>query len=263
MTDDAAMIARRSEWGHEEVARLEASVRSRALNPRAEDDAEVEAEFRRSLSESFPADAVLGEEIETAPAGGGWSGEGWVIDPIDGTTNYRLGVPYYAIAVARFSESRVVESWVVDPAGGQRWHTSEGNGVSTSARPVTGEWARLVCLPHRLGPRFPEWARAVGRRYKGRSFGAVALEMAWVAHGRLAGGVWLDARIWDIAAASLLVREAGFRLLTLDDLGNTEFAAAGEGLRERRYTVVAGRDDAVFDHLAGFVASENDRKSEG
>ena len=62
-----------------------------------------------------------------------------------------------------------------------------GSGVSTSAPPVTGEWGRgLVCLPHRLGPRFPEWARAVGRRYKGRSFGAVALEMAWVAHGRLA-----------------------------------------------------------------------------
>jgi myo-inositol-1(or 4)-monophosphatase len=162
-----------------------------------------------------PGCAVYGEE-----GGGSLDGElVWLIDPIDGTTNFVHGLPGFSVSVALAYEGRPVAGAVFDPVRGEMFTASAGGGATLNGRPIrvsaeadfvrglyaTGvppvEPVRSYAL--RCLTRVTQAARNV------RNLGSAALHLAYVAAGRLTGFWEANLHAWDVAAGALLVSEAG------------------------------------------------------
>lgn len=160
----------------------------------------------------------------------------WVLDPLDGTTNYLHRYPAYAASVAVARRGRVVAGAVVDGTTGAAWTAWEGGGAFLDGEPIAV--SGIDRLPHALiGTGFPfkvldlmpEYLRqfdAVLRRTSGiRRSGAAALDLCHVATGWLDGFWELWLAPWDIAAGTLIIREAGGIVTSLD--GDDDVRAAG------------------------------------
>jgi myo-inositol-1(or 4)-monophosphatase len=186
-------------------------------------DARAEALIVGALREAFPDDAVLAEE---AGARGGRSGRRWIIDPLDGTTNYAHGVPLFAVSIALEEAGRVVLGVVYDPVHEELYVAERGRGAWLGDRPIAvsttdtlGESLLATGFPYdiRVTPdnNLAEYA-AFSLRARGvRRLGSAVLYLAWVAAGRFDGYWELRLGAWDVAAGSLLVEEAGGRVTDL------------------------------------------------
>ena len=174
-----------------------------------------------------------------------WDGGGeglWVVDPIDGTTNYVAGLPFFAISVAYFIEGRAVVGVVYDPATREMFSASRGggaymNGLKLPLRPPAANLSECVAgvdfkrIPKQLGDDLatrPPY-------YSQRNFGCSTLEWAYVAAGRLDLLLHGGQKLWDYAAGRLIREEAGGRLCSLkhdhfdaDALWKRSVIAAGE-----------------------------------
>jgi myo-inositol-1(or 4)-monophosphatase len=168
--------------------------------------------------------AVLGEETGGAAIGSGSEGASaperfWVVDPLDGTTNFLHGFVVVGVSVALVQDGRPVVGVVHAPFLGRTWSGWERGGawdgpnrLAVSTRPVE---AAIVGtgFPFRRkenGPRYLEaFRRAFGRFEDLRRPGAAALDLAWVAGGVFDGFFELGLGPWDVAAGALLIREAG------------------------------------------------------
>jgi myo-inositol-1(or 4)-monophosphatase len=182
-------------------------------------DLRAEDLVRRVLREKTPAAGVVAEE-------GGASGAAerlqWVIDPLDGTINFLYGVPVFAVSIAAAVDGEVVAGAVVDVlrdelfsacAGGGARRNGAAIGVSACAAlpdalVATGfsYQASVRSLQGEVAQRLLSQARDV------RCFGSAALELCWVACGRLDGYYQRDTEIWDRAAGALIAEEAGARV---------------------------------------------------
>ena len=177
------------------------------LTPVTEADRAVEAELRRLLAAERPADAILGEEEGTI-------GEGsrrWIVDPIDGTRNYARGVPVWATLLA-LEDSKVLRLGVVSaPALGRRWWAERGQGAFAGAERVSvSSVARVeeAVLSFAYEGEVPD---LVERAWHVRGFGDFWAHML-VAEGAVDGAVdALGVSEWDLAAAQVIVEEAGGR----------------------------------------------------
>ncbi len=177
------------------------------LTPVTEADRAVEAELRRLLAAERPADAILGEEEGT-------SGEGsrrWIVDPIDGTRNYARGVPVWATLLA-LEDSKVLRLGVVSaPALGRRWWAERGQGAFAGGERVSvSSVARIeeAVLSFAYEGEVPD---LVKRAWHVRGFGDFWAHML-VAEGAVDGAVdALGVSEWDLAAAQVIVEEAGGR----------------------------------------------------
>jgi myo-inositol-1(or 4)-monophosphatase len=182
-------------------------------------DVEVERLVRAYLRRETPGIPFLGEE----EGGEGLMSEAlWVLDPIDGTANYADGSPLCSISLALLRQGSPVLGVVAAPLLGERYVAVEGGGafrngsrIQVSRREV-GD--RLVGLSdfafgrkHRDTNlfRFAVIEELVRATMKLRIHGSVALDLAWLAAGRLSGAIALSNRPWDVSAGILLVREAG------------------------------------------------------
>jgi myo-inositol-1(or 4)-monophosphatase len=212
----------------------ELTISSKARNDFVtEVDRLAEREIIDTIRHLYPNHAFLGEE-------GGRSGEGdelWIIDPLDGTTNFLHGFPTYAVSIA-FQRRGVLEHAVVyDPARQELFTASKGAGATLDGRRirVSGQRALEGAL---IGTGFPyhdnaqymdqylAMFKAVSARAAGiRRPGAAALDLAYVAAGRLDGFWEIGLRPWDIAAGALLIREAGGLVANLR--GNDGFLTSG------------------------------------
>lgn len=198
-------------------------------------DREAEAQIARKLTSAYPDYGWLGEET------GSRLGQGtdlhWVVDPLDGTTNFVKGIPHWAISIALCDKDEIVAALVCDPIknevfsaergtgaylnGGRIWVSDEGDlqnalfatGVPAGAR-VTYLKAALADI-ERLMPSCAGIRRG----------GAAALDLAYVAAGRVEGYWERNLGAWDIAAGLLLVREAGGLVQPL--WPNTDILATG------------------------------------
>ena len=147
----------------------------------------------------------------------------WCIDPLDGTSNYCAGLPYYAVSVALLREGRVAAGVVYDPARRECFTAAQGLGAWCNGRPLKAapapsnladalalvDFKRLpVALATRLATHPPYRSQ--------RSFGAVALDWCWLALGRCQLYLHGRQRLWDYAAGSLILAEAGGRAATLE-----------------------------------------------
>ena len=179
-------------------------------------DKRSEALLLERLAERFPDHAVLAEE-SGAHAGGGVR---WLIDPLDGTTNYAHNYPFFAVSIGAEAEGELVAGVVFDPVRDELFAAARGAGATLNGRPLRVsaidrlEAALLVTgfpyvvreHPERYGDLF----RAFLVRAQGiRRDGSAALNLAYVACGRF-DGFW-EGRLaaWDMGAGTVLVREAG------------------------------------------------------
>ena len=186
-------------------------------------DARAEALILERLGTAFPDDAVLAEEGGARP---GRSGRRWIVDPLDGTTNYAHGLPIFAVSIGLEAEDHMALGVVYDPAhdelftaerGAGAWLGDERLAVSTTAG--LGESLLATGFPYNIREtadnNLAEYA-AFSLRARGvRRMGSAVLYLAYVAAGRLDGYWELRLGAWDIAAGSLLVEEAGGRVTDL------------------------------------------------
>jgi len=183
-------------------------------------DARAEALIVDRLLGAFPDDAVLAEERGAQP---GRSGRRWIIDPIDGTTNYAHGLPAYAVSIALAVGRRVELGVVYDPSHDELYVAERGGGAFCNERRLavsrtsTLDASLLTTgFPYdiRVNPdnNLKEYATFATRSRAVRRFGSAVLDLAWVAAGRYDGFWELRLGPWDVAAGGLLVEEAGGRL---------------------------------------------------
>ncbi len=182
-------------------------------------DLEVERAFRALIAARFPGHVVLGEEATERP-GASASGHRWIIDPVDGTTNFVHGLALFSVSIALEIDGRVDLGIVYDPIGGELFTAERGEGARLNGQRLTVSSRgamidALVCtgFPYnRDGGRraqveiftaFLEQARAV------RRLGSAAIDLCYVAAGRFDGFWEEQLHPWDIAAGALVVSEAG------------------------------------------------------
>ena len=183
-------------------------------------DARAETLIVERLSAAFPDDAVLAEERGTRP---GRSGRRWIVDPLDGTTNYAHGLPVFAVSIALEVRPAVVLGVVYDPVRDELYVGERGRGALCNDAPLavsttTNLDASLLTtgFPYdlRTNPdnNLREYAVLSRRARAVRRIGSVVIDLAWVAAGRFDGYWELRLGAWDVAAGALLVEEAGGRV---------------------------------------------------
>lgn len=163
-----------------------------------------------------PDDAILGEETA---ARAGTSGVRWIIDPIDGTTNYVYGVPAYAVSIAVERDGELVAGVVHDPVARTTYAATHGGGATRDGRPIRCSTREVLATSligtgfSYLAPRRADQARVLlellPRIRDIRRFGAASLDLCAVAEGRLDAYYEHGLELWDLAAGWLIAREAG------------------------------------------------------
>lgn len=188
----------------------------------SEADRELELMIRAAIAETYPDDAVVGEEH---PATTGTSGYVWVIDPIDGTANFVAGIPEWCVSIACARDGVAVVGVIHEPSVGETFHARQGGGAFLNGKPIaasksqslgngslgvgfsnrreTGQVAKLIAMLLDDGGVF--YRNASG-----------ALMLAYTAAGRLLGYCEPHMNSWDCLAGFVLVEEAGGRIVRPD-----------------------------------------------
>jgi myo-inositol-1(or 4)-monophosphatase len=186
-------------------------------------DRRAERLIAGSLAETFPGDGLLAEEGTGRESTSGYR---WVVDPLDGTTNYVAGLPMFAVSLGCLGEGDAAVLGVVHaPALGETFTAVRGGGFDRpdpAAGPELG--AAVFILNKAYHPASLLWTVAGGLAGSVRAFrmfGCVSLDLALVAAGRADGLVLLPADPWDVAAGLLLIEEAGLRVGDLAGGTNT------------------------------------------
>ena len=206
------------------------------------------------------AENILRDELMGARPSYGWLGEEtgetkgedptrrWIVDPLDGTTNFLHGMPHWAISIALEHKGEIVAGVVFDAAKDEMFYAEKGQGawmnqsqrlrVSGRARMIEGVFATGVpfgTMPG-LGESLKDMARLMPQCAGVRRWGAAALDLAYVAAGRFDGYWERGIKAWDVAAGVILVREAGGFVNPLREgdplLGGAGLIAANSGLND-------------------------------
>ncbi|MEX2091502.1 MAG: inositol monophosphatase family protein [Pirellulales bacterium] len=181
-------------------------------------DLASQAAIRAEIAARFPHHLFVGEE-KTSQVEVGDDDYVWLVDPLDGTTNYIHGYPCYAVSVAVAHGRELLAGVIYDPLADEIFFAERGLGafcngtrLATSDVKSVGEALVAVSLPPRVGPDSPDmldFIRVVQVSQAVRRSGSAALNLAYVAHGRLDAFWATKIQPWDVAAGVLLVREAG------------------------------------------------------
>jgi myo-inositol-1(or 4)-monophosphatase len=220
-------------------------------------DHRAEKIVREELAKARPDYGFLGEE------GGAHAGTDkthrWIVDPLDGTTNFLHGVPHFAVSIALERNGAIVAGITFNPANDELFVAERGKGaflndrrIRVAARSRTADAIVACGLPH-FGRGDLALARAeiaaAQQRFAGlRRFGAATLDLAWVAAGRFDAFWERDLSPWDLAAGTLLVREAGGFVSDIDGgeaiLTSGHVAAGNETMHREliRLLKEAGKD---------------------
>src|SRR3954447_11851775 len=196
-------------------------------------DVAVEKMFRAMIAERFPDHQILAEEMggaDAAPAG-----PCWVFDPIDGTTNFAHGLPIFCASLALEIDGVAEAAAVYDPNRSELLTAERGGGAFLNGRRIHVSSAeRLVDamlvtgFPYDVHTRVEEivglFGAFVGRARAVRRLGSAAIDLCYVAAGRMDGFWESDLKPWDVAGGALIVAEAGGRVTNMD---GSPFASRG------------------------------------
>ena len=211
-----------------------------------EADTESQRVVCEAIRREFPDHGFLGEE------GGDFPPEEdstyfWILDPLDGTTNYVHGVPFFSISLALACKNEILVGVVLDPMLNERFTAVRGGGAYLNGRPIRvssvatlGEALVSIGLPPRVTPESEDvrWmVQSAVHCLSLRRTGSAALNMAYLAAGRFDVSWALTTKAWDVAAGSLLIEEAGGVVTNLQGeplgvRGGPYIAAANRGLLE-------------------------------
>jgi myo-inositol-1(or 4)-monophosphatase len=186
-------------------------------------DREAERAIRNLLGAERPDDGLLAEEGSHAP---GSSGRRWLVDPLDGTINFLYGFPAWAVSVALEDAGGVAVGVVYSPVHGETFSAVRGEGARLNGHPLRVrepralESAMVATGFSYEAARRAEQAEVIRRLLPSardiRRAGAAALDLAWLAAGRVDAFYERGLQDWDSAAGNLLVREAGGAVADLD-----------------------------------------------
>lgn len=224
MTAAARKAGRSLKRDYGEVENLQVSMKGPANYVTAADHRAEEILYAE-LTKARPGYGFLGEE------GGRRDGDDkshcWIVDPLDGTTNFLHGIPQFAISIALEREGVIVAGVIYNPANDELFQAERGKGaflndqrLRVAARRRMSDAVVACGMPH-MGrgdlALFRSEVAAIQERVAGlRRFGAAALDLAWVAAGRFDVFWERDLAPWDMAAGVLMIREAGGFATDLD-----------------------------------------------
>jgi myo-inositol-1(or 4)-monophosphatase len=217
-----------------------------AVDPVTETDTAVEALIIRRLREAFPDHRILAEETH-GEDWHAWEEPGppmWLIDPLDGTVNFSRGYPFVSVSLALLANGRSVVGVVCDPLRDETFAAVAEGGATRNGQPIRVSSVERLADGF-LATGFPYDRRTavdnnaerldhfLRRSHGVRRSGSAALELGYVACGRLDGFWEKGLHPWDVAAANLIVQEAGGRVTDFDGGPNYlsgEFFLASNGL---------------------------------
>lgn len=227
---------------------------------RAAEDAIIDV-----LKTAYPEHGILAEEsIESGEIRPDLSHENlWIIDPLDGTTNFIHGLPCYAVSIALMQRGQITQAVVFDPNSNELFTATRGAGAFLNDRRIrVSKRSRMheslvgtSFAPDASGRRLALWTKSFALMSASssgvRRMGSAVLEMAHVAAGRLDGYYGFGLKPWDMAAASLLILEAGGLICDLH--GEQGWMESGQ---------VVAATPKVFPHLLGLLDEFKDPTAE-
>ena len=188
--------------------------------------------IRSILLARYPRDQFLSEEDRAETREQLWARAGtsdgarlWIVDPLDGTTNYAHRLPAFTVSIALYQQGAVQLGVVYEPLHDEMFAAERGAGAFLNGKQMkvsaTRQFERAV-----IGTEFARdqtsrsrttamFTRVLARATSGRAFGSAALSLCYVAAGRLDGYFHLSLSPWDVAAGALIIEEAGGRITTL------------------------------------------------
>ncbi len=177
-------------------------------------DRAAESAVLQRLCRSFPNAAVLAEESGSRA---GSSGERWIVDPLDGTTNFAHGYPLYCVSIGYERDGELLAGVIYAPAIDECFTALRGEGARLNGAPIEVSTVQrlgdaMVCTGFQPSDyaRNGKWFATMSDRAQAvRRDGSAALDLAFVASGRFDGFWEFDLNPWDVAAGTLLIREAG------------------------------------------------------
>ena len=214
-------------------------------------DTKAEEVIREELTHARPAYGWLGEE--SAPVEGADPRRRWIVDPLDGTTNYLHGLPHWAISIAMEHKDEIVAAVIYDPVKNELFTAEKGGGawmngrrMRVSLRKEMNECIFATGIPFGGKATLPAFMQDLAKlapQCAGiRRYGSAALDLAYVAAGRYDGFWERELQPWDMAAGILLVREAGG--FVSDMSGDTKMLGSG--------TVMAANSE-IFRRMGGVL----------
>ena len=198
------------------------------INLVTEADLASERHIKQLIASRYPSHRILAEESGAhAPSKDGGDEYCWIVDPLDGTTNFSHGFPCYSVSIGVEYRGRSVIGVIYDPNRDELFVAERGAGASCNGRPIRVstveplEKALLVSgfpydVRERMDEYLPAWRKFLETSQAVRRFGSAAIDMAYVAMGRVDGFWEKGLNAWDVAAGWALIEEAGGRVTKLD-----------------------------------------------
>lgn len=194
--------------------------------------------IRKILLDAFPGHGFLAEENLSIPSQ--QDGLRWIVDPLDGTTNYVHGLPVYAVSIALEQSGKLLAGVVYNPVADECYVAAHGHGAQLNGKTLrVSQTTRLdqalvaASLPakvHRNDPEIADFLEVTLRCRAVRRMGSSALNLCYLAAGRFDAYWARSTKAWDIAAGLLMVREAGGVVSSLNggepDLSHPQFISA-------------------------------------
>ena len=216
-------------------------------------DRAAEAAIITVLQDAYPAYGILAEESGLAGTDANAEFQ-WIIDPLDGTTNFIHGVPQYAISIGLAKQGIMQQAVVYDPNRNEIFTASKGGGaflngkrIRVAKRTKLDEALIGTGFPYRMFDHIDAYLaifRDLAQKTAGmRRPGAASLDLAWVACGRMDGFWELGLSPWDMAAGSLLISEAGGMVSDLS--GESNYMQTGN---------IIGGNPKIFGQLLQIIA---------
>lgn len=190
------------------------------------------------LLDAFPEHALYGEE---GIAGNQESEFQWIVDPIDGTVNYFYSIPHFCISIALRQREEIIVGVIYDPMRDELWQVEKGGPALLNGAPIAvSQRTRLSDAMLSVGfsktkttinAGLPLLEKYVQRARKCRLMGSAALDLAYVACGRLDAYIEQSVSLWDVAAGKILVEAAGgqFTMTTREDAPSKVSVVASSG----------------------------------
>lgn len=212
-------------------------------------DRQAEETIIRSLRRYFPDHAILSEECGRI---GGESDFLWIIDPLDGTFNYFRRIPIWCTSIALRHKKEEILGVIYDPNRGELFHAARGQGAFLNGRPIHVSKtphlkSSVVGLAASVRDEFQEKALVAARATalhasKARSLGCAALDMAYVACGRLDAYFEFGVKEWDVAAGIVIIREASGKVSLRRHASPTlDIAVSNPGVHRQLLEVISWR----------------------
>ncbi|MBK6846610.1 MAG: inositol monophosphatase [Proteobacteria bacterium] len=227
--------------------------KGRSVDLVTEVDRAAEACIARFLEQRFPEHGLLAEEGTRRPAAA--DQPLWIVDPLDGTTNFAHALPVVAVSIGVVQHDRVVAGAIYDPLRDELFAAGRGHGaqlngakLAVSATPTLERSLVATGFPYdrreRAAYYVAFWQAVMTRAQELRRLGAAAIDLAWVAAGRFDAYWELNLKPWDLAAGTLIVAEAGGRVSDHQgaavDLGAGNIVASNGHVHDELLAVLRG-----------------------